>query len=200
MSAILMLLRNRARRIGRCEDGAALVEFGFTFPLMLLAVVGTIEILAMLFAGALIEGGLREASRFGVTGFEPAGMSRKDRIVELVNRAGIGLVTVSANDISTKVYSTFDSIGKPEPYIDANANDQYDLGESFDDINGNGQWDADMGAEGVGGAGDVVVYSLDYRWPLLMPGLVPFIGSDGGVTLSASVAVRNEPYDSNPAP
>lgn len=198
MSALLMLIRRRGRRIGRCSRGGTMVEFALTFPLLLLAVAGTFEVLGMLFANALIEGGLREASRFGVTGLDPVGISRKDKIVQMVNASGIGLVTVTAADVKTKVYSNFDKIGQPEPFVDANGNGSYDLGESFVDINGNGQWDTDMGAEGVGGPGDVVLYTLDYRWPLLTPALVPFIGNDGRVTLGSSIAVRNEPYPVTP--
>jgi len=184
------------RRLARSEQGAAAVEFAFTFPLLLVGVIGTLEIMGMLFATALIEGGLREASRFGITGLEPAGVSREEKIIELVNRAGVGLVHVNSGDVQTTVYSNFESIGQPEPYVDDGpANGQYDLGESYVDVNGNGQWDPDMGAAGVGGPGDVVVYKLDYEWPLFTPVLVPFMGTDGKVMLEASLAVRNEPYD-----
>ena len=183
--------------LGRSQEGTAAVEFALTFPILLYAVVGAFEIMGMLFATAFIEGGLRDASRFGVTGLEPGAVSREARIVELVNTAGIGLVKVTAGDVRTLVYSNFSDIGKPEPYVDANGNGQYDLGESFVDVNGNGNWDLDMGAAGVGNAGDVVVYQLDYQWQLLTPLLAPFMGHDGHVTLQASVAVRNEPYNVN---
>lgn len=188
------------RRVVRAEDGTAAVEFGFTLPVLIVAVAGAIDIMGILFATALMEGGLREASRFGITGFTPAGMSREERIVQLVNQAGVGLITVSPGDVSTLVYSDFENIGQPEPFVDGNGNGVYDLGESFNDINGNGQWDADMGAAGVGGAGDVVVYSLEHQWPLFTPVLLPFMGQDGKVPLRASVAVRNEPYDNTLSP
>lgn len=192
-------LRWTRRRLVRSEDGAAVVEFAFTFPLLLLGVIGAMEIMGMLFATALMEGGLREASRFGITGLEPAGVSRQQKIVELVNRAGVGLINVGVDDVRTTVYSNFENIGQPEPYVDdAPANGQYDLGESYVDVNGNGQWDPDMGAAGVGGAGDVVVYALDYQWPLFTPVLAPFVGTNGKVNLQASLAVRNEPYDTGP--
>lgn len=201
MIATRLVHRLVRRRVVRAEEGTAAVEFGFVLPVLIMAVAAVIDILGILFATALMEGGLREASRFGITGFDPAGQSRKEKIVELVNRAGVGLITVQAGDVSTLVYSSFENIGQPEPFVDDNpANGVYDLGETFNDINGNGQWDADMGAAGVGGAGDVVVYSLEYQWSLFTPVLVPFMGTDGKVPLKASVAVRNEPYDTTPAP
>ena len=45
-----------------------------------------------------------------------------------------------------------------------------------------------------GEGGDVVLYRVDYEWPLLVGLLAPVFGNDGKVPLSASVAVRNEPY------
>jgi hypothetical protein len=35
--------------------------------------------------------------------------------------------------------------------------------------------DADLGVAGLGGAGDVVVYSLSYPWTALTPLLAPFL-------------------------
>ena len=90
---------------------------------------------------------------------------------------------------------SFGDIGQPEPYTDTNTNGSYDLGEPFTDINGNGQWDADMGAAGLGGPGEIVLYKLEYDLPTMTSLLSNVIGgSDGKITLKASVAVRNEPY------
>jgi Flp pilus assembly protein TadG len=78
------------RRFTQNEDGTALLEFAFTFPILLTAVIGALEVMGLLFATALMEGGLREASRFGITGLEPVGKSRQEMIVDLVNRSGAG--------------------------------------------------------------------------------------------------------------
>ncbi len=121
--------RGLLARLRRSQRGAALVEFGFVFPILLIAVTGTMELMGILFATALMEGGLREASRFGITGYTPTGVSREQQIVDIVNRDGIGLVKVNLGDVSTKVYSTFTDVGQPEPWVDANGNGVYDLGE-----------------------------------------------------------------------
>ena len=93
------------------------------------------------------------------------------------------------------VYDSFDDIGEPEPFTDQEPmNGAYDAGEPFSDTNGNGTWDADMGTAGVGGPGDVVVYTVSYDWPLLTGMLFSWMGTDGKVPLRASIAVRNEPY------
>jgi hypothetical protein len=50
-----------------------------------------------------------------------------------------------------------------------------------------------MGAAGLGGPGDVVVYSMTYDWPIMIPLFQPLFGDH--VTLQANIAVRNEPFD-----
>jgi hypothetical protein len=145
-----------------------------------------------------MEGGLRDASRYGITGYIPPGTTREDQIKKILGDATIGLIDVNAADISTKVYPSFDDVGKPEPFTDSNANGHYDSGEAYTDVNGNGQWDADMGKAGLGGPGAIVVYQINADWSLLTPLMVPFMGNDGKMRLSANVAVRNEPYEEVP--
>jgi len=154
----------------RRRDGTTALEFAFAAPVVTLFVAGIVEVGMMLFALTLMEASVRESSRFGITGAGgAAGISREQAIRDIVDRVTLGL-------------------------IDMNGNGQFDPGESFTDVNGNGQWDADLGAAGIGGPGDVVVYTLVYDWPLLTGMLNPILGPSGTVRLRASVAVRNEPY------
>jgi hypothetical protein len=181
-------------RFRHCTSGVAIVEFAFAAPILLMMVVGIMEISMIFFASTLLEGGLREAARFGITGSQGGAATREERIVEIMNDHGAGLITIAAEDITILVYQNFDSVGDPEPYADENTNGEFDAGEPFTDVNCNGQWDRDMGKSGAGSGGDVVMYRVDYEWPLLVGMLAPLIGNDGKVPLSASVAVRNEPY------
>jgi hypothetical protein len=100
---------------------------------------------------------------------------------------------VSELDMTTLVYDSFEEVGQPEPFTDENGNDAYDDGEPFTDVNGNGGWDDDMGAVGLGGPGEVVVYEMSYDWPIMIPLFRPFFGDY--VTLEANIAVRNEPFE-----
>lgn len=194
MNFILALILG-LKRARRDEDGATAIDFAFCFPVILTAVVGLMELAMILFVSALMEGGLRDASRFAITGALPSGVSREQMIVDIVNDRTLGLFDLRLNDVSLRVYETFDQVGQPEPLtLDANGNGQYDEGDSYTDVNGNGQWDADMGRSGAGGSGDVVVYDLNVDWPLLTPFLAPLIGEGGLIRLGASIAVRNEPY------
>ena len=182
------------KRLRRNRKGSAVTEFAIAAPVVIMAIVGIIEFSMILFVSSLLEGGLREASRFGLTGFQPNGLTREERILKIVEDHTHGLVDGTAVNLSTLVYPSFDSIGQPEPFTDENSNGTFDDGEPYMDVNGNNQWDPDMGAAGLGGPEDIVLYTIEYDWPLMTGMLNGFVGNDGKIELRASVVVRNEPY------
>jgi Flp pilus assembly protein TadG len=183
------------RRFFRSRKGTSALEFAFAAPVALLTIAGVVELSMMMFVTSLVEGGLRDAARFGITGFTPGGLSREAQILQILDENAIGLVDFSTATVTYVVYPGFQDVGKPEPYVDDSpANGTYDVGESFQDVNGNGQWDSDMGAAGLGGPGDVVLYTVSYQWKALTPLVEPFVGTGGVLNMSASVAVRNEPW------
>ena len=188
-------------RFVRCAHGVTAVEFAFAAPVVALAVAGILEMSLVMFVSTLSEGALREASRFSITGFIPPGSTREERLLEIVGDHTIGLVDMGEASIVYKVYPSFTDIEKPEPFTDnAPANGTYDAGEAFQDINGNGQWDSDMGAAGLGGPGDIVLYTIEFDWQLMTPLIAPLMGTGGKLRLKSSVAVRNEPFDVPPPP
>lgn len=195
-----------ARRLWRrfkgfkgAEEGASAMEFAFAAPIVFLAVAGIIDLMMVLFVTSLMEGGLQSASRLGRTGFQPVGITREDAVRQAVADATIGLVDMNDLTITTSVYPCFDSIGQPEPFVDANTNGTYDTGETYTDVNGNSAWDSDMAASGLGGPGSIVLYEIAYEWSALTPLVGHIFGPNGKIPMSTSVAVRNEPFGS-PAP
>jgi hypothetical protein len=180
---MLELLRN--------EKGATTLEFGFIAVPLITLTMGIIEFAVILFINSSLESGVIQASRYAITGQTTPGVSREEKVLEILNQHGYGLVTIQPTDVTTLVYPNFASIGQPEPYADTNANGSYDQGEPFTDTNGNGVWDSDMGVVGLGGPGDIVVYKVDYQWGLLSDLLKPVVGD---LTFTSGVAVRNEPY------
>ncbi|HEY4135033.1 MAG TPA: TadE/TadG family type IV pilus assembly protein [Alphaproteobacteria bacterium] len=191
-------LIDRFRRLLQDRAGSTLLEFAYAFPIIVMAAVALIELLMIMFVSSLMEGGLRDASRFGITGGLLPGVTREQAIIDTVNDRTLGLLSLTPDNVHMRIYKSFDQVGQPEPLIvDLNHNGRYDAGDTYTDVNGNGHWDEDMAASGAGGAGDVVVYDIVVDWPLLTPLMVPFIGENGLVHLGASIAVRNEPY---PAP
>ncbi len=182
-------------RVWSGEEGSPAIEFAFAAPAMVMMVIGAVEFGMIVFLSTLIESGLRDASRYGITGSEVSGASRMERIVQIVSERTLGLVDMAEADVDVLVYPGFSDIGRGEDYVDGNANGAYDMGETFTDANANGVWDADVGIAGAGAAGDVVVYKLRYDWPLLTPFAGTFIGTGGTFPIAAAIAVRNEPWD-----
>lgn len=176
----------------RGESGQALIEFAFVGPIFIAIICATMEFSGIMFVQTLLEGGAREASRYGITGNTIDGVTRDEQILNIIESHAYGIIDMAELDMETLVYESFESVGQPEPYTDEDGNGEYDDGEPFTDVNGNAQWDDDMGAAGLGGPGDVVVYRLTYEWPIIIPLFEPFFGDT--VTLRANIAVRNEPF------
>jgi hypothetical protein len=186
--------RRRLWRLVRGRRGVSAVEFALIAPVCMTLVCVFIDLSMVMFITNVMEGGLREASRYAITGYLEPGKTREQKIAEIVKDHSYGFIKQEDITIVYKVYPSFGDVGKPEPFVDQNGNGQHDSGEPFTDINNNGQWDADMGKAGVGGPGDIVAYTVSYKWTLWTPLAAQLWPNNGTVTLSAIVAVRNEPY------
>jgi hypothetical protein len=186
--------RSITRAASRWRDDRAntAIEFAFVAPAFLAMLGAILEFSGIMFVQTILEGSAREASRYGITGFTQEGISREEQILDIVERNTYGIVDLDELEMETLVYENFGDVGQPEPYTDENGNDAYDEGEPFTDVNGNGGWDEDMGAAGLGGPGDVVVYRMSYDWPIIIPLFRPFFGDT--IKLEANIAVRNEPF------
>jgi TadE-like protein len=181
----------RAAVVG--DGGKAIIEFALVAPIFLGITLSILEFSGIMFVQTLLEGGAREASRYGLTGQTPEGISREAMILQIVSENSFGIIDVDELEMTTSVYGDFSDVGQPEPFTDENGNDAYDEGETYTDVNGNGGWDDDMGAAGLGGPGEVVVYEMTYDWPIMIPWFEPFFGDH--VTLQANIGVRNEPFE-----
>lgn len=187
-------LARRLARLWRGRRGVTAVEFALIAPVCFTLVCIFIDLSMVMFITNVMEGGLREASRYAITGYIEPGKTREEKIAEIINDHSYGFIKSQDITITYKVYPSFADVGKPEPFVDQNANGQFDSGEPFTDVNNNGQWDADMGKAGVGGPGDIVAYIVSYKWTLWTPLAAELWPNNGTVTLTATVAVRNEPY------
>ena len=185
--------RRRGQKVTRLGDaGQAMVEFAFIAPALLGLLCGVLEFSGILFVQTLLEGGARQSSRYGITGSSTEDVSREAMIRQIIEGNAYGIIDTDEINIETLVYDNFSDVGQPEPYTDENGNGSYDEGEAFDDVNGNDAWDDDMGAAGLGEAGDIVVYRLSYDWSIMIPLFRPFFGDT--IRLDANIAVRNEQF------
>jgi Flp pilus assembly protein TadG len=160
----VLSIKHLIRRFTTARDGVAAIEFAVIAPAFLLLLFGAFEVAMLLFTMTLAEGGLREAARFGVTGQEPDPAKRQAEILKIVASHTHGLIEISDANVTMTVYPDFSG-----------------------DENG-------PGSPGSGSANDVVFYRLSYEWKFMTPIFAVFGGPSGGVPMSATVAVRNEPY------
>ena len=193
---MFLKINKMLRQLKRDNEGAVAIEFGLGAGILLIMMMGVIEVGMMLLVNALVDGGLRQASRYGITGFENGSSSRMEEIIDIVTEHTLGFVDLSSADLQVLVYPSFSAVGSGEAFVDGNENGSYDAGETFIDANGNGAYDSDVGVSGAGGSGDVVVYRLTYDWTFFTPMAQYFLPGDAAkVTFESSVAVRNEPWD-----
>jgi len=191
----MMKILRRLIKLRRNENGSPSIEFVFAAPVLILMAIGTIEFGMIMFVTVLMESSLRDAARYGVTGQEPTPGARLAAITGIIEDRTVGLVDMNAAKIEILSYPTFGDIARGEEYVDGNGNGEYDTGETYTDENDNGQWDEDVGSAGAGESGQVVVYRMEYDWPLMTLLLNHLIGQDGHFPIKASIAVRNEPWE-----
>ena len=72
--------------IGADEAGWPAVEFGLVAPLLLMVMIAIIEFGMIIYVTVLMEGGLREAAGYGITGQTPEGGDRMARFLALTSR------------------------------------------------------------------------------------------------------------------
>lgn len=162
-------------------------------PVFLLLVMGIIEFSMIMFTSSVIESATNNTARLGKTGFIPPGMTRSEAIVKNIQDRSQGLLDPTKIAITRMSYASLDKIGQPEPCVSpANSPCPGTPGVNFVDINGNAQWDADMGKAGEGNAGEIVVYTATYPWPVTTPIVSAVIGQT--FPISARTVVKNEPY------
>ncbi len=186
-----LLTKFGLHRIARDERGSAMVEAALGIPLLLTAMIGVFEVANFYFVSASVENAVLHASRFGVTGGAADGITREDQVRAIIEEQTFGMVNMDTVQIETSVYEQFADIGEPEPFADDNDNGEYDEGEAYADVNGNGVWDDDMAVAGLGGAGDIVLYRVNYEAESLT-GFMDW--AHRALNIQATVAVRNEPF------
>lgn len=176
-----------------CPDrrGNAAIEFAMIAPVFITLVAAAVELSMVLLTSGSLQAAVVKASRHGVTGQVAAGEDRRAAILRILSDRTFGLIDLDSAEIRTMVYPNFAAIGTSEAYTDVNDDGIHNVGEPFSDSNGNGVWDSDMGAAGLGGPGDVVLYAVSYRSRLATSVLEPMVGE---ISYSATVAVRNEPF------
>jgi Flp pilus assembly pilin Flp len=184
------------RRLKYSETGVTAVEFALVVPIIIFTIMSVLQIGIAAWAKSTLEISMREAARFAVTGMDDpdSGVTRNLAILEKVKQDMTTFPLAPSRNITltTKVYPSFEDIGRPEP--EDNNNGVCDAGESYTDTNGNGRFDADAARTGFGNANDVVIYEVTFPMNTVIPVVGDMLRNAGFFTLKSSAAVQNEPF------
>jgi Flp pilus assembly pilin Flp len=135
-------LTARLRRFVRASQGATMIEFGLVFPVVLMMTFGIMEISLCMASLVTLEGGLKEASRYGITSQTPTAAQmlaiqsqippkfsgaddRTKQIVAILNQHTLNLIDLNQADVTTFTYSSFSVIRNGEPYTDLDGDGAY---------------------------------------------------------------------------
>lgn len=164
-------------------------------PVLLLTLMGIIEFGFMWTADIVLKDATQDAARTGRTGFVSENATQDATVRAIVRSRASVIMDADKISIKSLSYSGFDTLKKPEPFVDANGTGVRDDGENFTDVNGNGIWDEDQGLSGYGGTSEVVLYTVSYPWSFFTPLIGDVVeATNGVVTLTATAVVQNEPY------
>ena len=185
-----MIMRLIFNRLRRDTSGVTAVEFGLVAPTFFMVLLGIFDLGYTVYARAILDGAVQKAARDATLETATASLTAIDnRVEELVGPLGAN----ATFNFERKNYVDFSNVNTAEEYDDTNGNGQRDTGECYTDANSNGNWDSDMGEDGVGGARDVVLYTVEMSFPRKFP-LWKMLGEEQDATITTSTVLRNQPY------
>ena len=171
-----------ARRFVRRQDGAAAVEFALVALPFLALTFAILETALVFFAGQTLEAAAADSARLIMTGQAQTGGFDKAAFKEAV---------------CDRIYGLFDC--ENNVYVDVRT--YSDFASSSTAVNTSpiedGKFDSSKVQYNPGGAGDIVVVTLYYQWPIY----VTLLGNNldnlngGNRLLVATSVFRTEPYE-----
>lgn len=175
-------------RLLRCIRAVSAVEFALIAPVFM-TMMGSIYNLGQLAYGrSVLDGAVQQAARNST--LEGGNTTEADTKVRNMVRRVLPNATVTASRVS---YYDFNDIGRPEAWDDVDGDGTCNNGEAYTDENRSGDWDADIGLNGNGGAGDVIIYEVSISYTPSFP--LPFApASWKRASLEATTVKKNQPY------
>lgn len=184
---------NKLRTLKRDDAGAALVEFAFVAPVLILLIMGILDVGHRIYATAILQGSVQKAARDASLDDGAGNAGTIDARVKNLMLPVLQPEPISTFDFTRRNYSNFTDVSQPEDFTDTNNDGDCNNGEPYDDLNGNDSWDADRGATGQGNAKDAVLYTVRVTYPRLFP-MAGLIGLSQEESIEASTVVRNQPF------
>lgn len=181
-------LASLSRRLLSDEQGATVMEFGLMVTVFMTLMLGLFDLGQLAYTQSVLNGAVQEAGR--ASSLEINDTTGADaRVLELTQIAAPD-ATIETKRVS---YFDFADVERAESWNDEDGDGICNDGEGYTDENGNGQWDEDVGAEGNGGAGDVVIYTVTATYSPLFPN--PFYpGGKDSRSVTSSTVKKNQPF------
>lgn len=181
------------------EDGASVMEFGLIAPVAMLMILGTMDIGHSYYVRAALDGAMQTAARS--SSLEGSSTVTAQELVDIRVKDAVRTLAPNATITATRrYYKTFSeaALARRETVVeDPNqpngTNGACDAGESFIDVNDNDRWDIDGGADGQGGAKDIVIIKFKVSYPRLFP-MANMLGLPANVELESNSILANQPY------
>ncbi|MBY8820690.1 TadE/TadG family type IV pilus assembly protein [Sphingomonas colocasiae] len=176
-------------RLWRDRRGATAVEFAILLAPMLILLMGALDVAYQLYATAVLQGTVHQASRRA--SLEDANQTTIDTFV----RTSLASITSANNiEIAAVSYRDFTGVGNPEKIVtDTAPIGTINVGDCWIDANKNGLYDSQQGGSGLGGAEDVVNYTVTMKYNRITP-ITKWLGWGNVATITRSTSLQNEPY------
>ena len=187
------------RHLLRDTGGATLIEFALLFPTFIILLMGGFDLAHTQYTRAVLLGQMQKAARDSALDANNS-ITAQNALDESVRAAVIKVAASAQLTFVRQAYYTYRlAQSKAEPFIDTNANNDCDDGESYEDANRNGTWDVDAGKVGQGGGKDVVIYTVTVRYDRLFP-MPSLSGWSHEVVLTSTTLLRNQPFEKQAVP
>lgn len=180
-------------RLRRDREGVTIIEFAIVAPVLLVFIFGILDLGHGLYMQSVLQGTVQNAGRDAGLESGRVGQAAIDADVRERIKAVMPYLDDDDIAIERQNYETFSDVDVPEDFDDTNGSGAYDDNECFTDRNNNGQWDPDVGADGLGGADDVVQYEVTVTYDRLLPFWRMLDLPHRGVA-QATTVMRNQPF------
>lgn len=192
-------MTRRARpRVSRDKRGTTIAEFAVVLPVMMMIIMGLLDLCYKEYAIAMLQGSVQKAARDSSLQTGATNATALDTSVRTLFKQINNTLPNSAFTFTRRNFSDFSPAGLIEPSTGPGGRCRPPVigppavSYTFTDWNNNGIWD-DGAVAGVGGAQDVVLYTVTVQYDSLFP-IGTLIGMSPQQTVSATTVLRNQPY------
>lgn len=180
------------RALRHDREGVTAVEFGLISPVLFMMLLGLFDVAHGVYTTSMVNGAMQSAARnMTIEGALLREAEVDQRVIADVRAVVPTNATVTLRKLK---YFDFNDVGRPEDWTDTNNDGICNNNEPYVDVNGNNQWDSNRGANGIGGARDVVLYTATVSYPRLFP-IYRFVGMSQNASIQGSTVLRNQPFD-----